>query len=126
VDDEQFLCPRRAGYVADEFDTWRTGSERWDSGDWIQWPESFVKPRTCSHCGGVHPDDAIELLTEGWSLEMTDKGYKFYMHPPERHSVVPPVKLYLMHWTHEQVARADEIVRARRQFMTDARDVTQQ
>jgi hypothetical protein len=101
-------------------DVWRPGSQRWNDEAFVSWPYGVEKPRTCSHCGGVHPDDAIALLADGWSVELTDKGYKFYMHPPESFAVVPPVKMYLMHWTREQVARADDIVRGRREFMAHA------
>lgn len=122
MDDEKFVCPRRMGLevvdaVLSGFDNWRDGSHRWNDEPFIAWPDGVEKPRTCSHCGGINPDDAIALLIDGWSVELTDKGYKFYMHPPERVAVVPPVKMYLMHWTHAQVARADEIVRGRREFM---------
>lgn len=62
------------------------------------------QPRCCGFCGGVHPDDAVKLVQEGWSLEGTTKGYKFYMQPPalskyenKRWSPVPPVKLYVYH-----------------------------
>ena len=85
-------------------------------------------PRSCSYCGGIHPEDAIKLIQEGWEVEGTDKGYKRYLHPPgyQLHvgvmlgylttqsltaeenklfsaswSPVPPVKLYTPHFDNE-------------------------
>jgi hypothetical protein len=90
---------------------------------WL-WPGE--PPRTCSFCGGIHPDDAIKLLTEGWEVEGTGKRY---LHPPgfrARHAPlidsidrgtigggtsqhswepVPPVKLYDQHFNDEQIVR---------------------
>ena len=91
-----------------------------------EWP---WQPRTCSFCGGVHPEDAARLVQEGWEMHGTDKGYKHYMEPPgsrARHarimqsihvleeparraevwqgwSAVPPVKLYVQHFNSEQI-----------------------
>mgnify|MGYP001610676543 FL=1 len=97
------------------------------------WPDETLpalawrKPRTCSYCGSVHPEDAIALLLAGWEVGATGKSYKRYLHPPgyanavERlighqdalstdrfkwhgpHSPVPPVKLYVMHMTQAQI-----------------------
>ncbi|RBB38870.1 hypothetical protein DPV79_15940 [Burkholderia reimsis] len=92
-------------------DEWLT--TRWNRPD-DQWPEAASpKPRTCSYCGGVHPDDVIPLLIAGWHVEPTTKNYKFYVNDPDGHSAVPPVKVYLQHWTQEQVQRADAILKAR-------------
>ena len=97
-------------------------------GTYWKWPWA---PRTCSFCGGVHPDDAIRLLEEGWEVERTDKSYKRYLHPPGYYarlanitdsirtfrngvgkepvvtfrSPVPPVKLYVNHFDERQIAR---------------------
>lgn len=38
--------------------------------------------RTCNHCGGIHPEDAIRLIAEGCKVEGTTKGYKRYLHVP--------------------------------------------
>lgn len=121
VDDDKFVCPRRIDHdEGDMPDEWHPGLHRWNGEAFVMWPDGVTKPRTCSHCGGVNPDDAIALLADGWSVELTDKGYKFYMHPPEAVQVVPPVKMYLMHFTRAQADRADEIVRGRREFMSHA------
>ncbi len=81
--------------------------------------------RTCSFCGGVHPDDAIRLIEEGWEVESTDKNYKRYLHPPgfwkwheqfiqsmrEEIKVepyadpTPPVKLYIQHFDDEHIKK---------------------
>lgn len=97
---------------------------RWENG---KWPWSWT-PRTCSHCGGIHPEDAIRLISEGWEVEPTDKSYKRYLHPPGSSdrlvtvfhnletkgtiepapSVIQPaphVKLYTYHFSETQAAR---------------------
>ncbi|WP_448167722.1 hypothetical protein [Burkholderia ambifaria] len=91
---------------------------RWSRPD-DQWPGTVAKPRTCSYCGGVNPDDLIPLLVAGWHVEPTDKGYKFYVNSPTHLSAVPPVKVYLQHWTQEQVQRADDVLRARYDMQRD-------
>jgi len=89
------------------------------------WPWGFKKPRTCSYCGGIHPDDALRLLKEGWEVDTTTKTYKRYMDPPgyaeyiqkftanirkcidvlipHIESPVPPVKLYVYHFSQKQI-----------------------
>lgn len=66
------------------------------------------QPRTCSYCGGVHPDDAIRLHEEGWIVESTTKNYKFYLKPPGAGwAPVPPVKVYLAHFDSPAIKRAN-------------------
>lgn len=89
------------------------------------WPDGEPRPRTCSYCGGVHPDDAVTLIMRGWEVESTGKSYKRYLHPPgyraaiERfhegmdalkeprwegpRSPVPPVKVYTYHFDQRQI-----------------------
>lgn len=119
---------------------WRDG--RWQRGFYggtrWHWP---WRPRTCSFCGGVHPEDAIRLIREGWDSEKTDKGYKWYLNPPgywewrqswrkfdTREQMiatgkvgdyvkpfprlpVPPVKLYVQHFSPEQIDRFNAALR---------------
>ena len=121
---DKFMCPRRNeggpwAMVADDY--WRT--DGWEEGD--NWKISFI-PRTCSFCGGIHPEDAIRLIEMGWEVEPTTKGYKRYMHPKgyrERMNATvesvkekgkmpdyrsdywspkPNVKLYVMHFDKDQ------------------------
>lgn len=110
----------------ENLDTWQ--ADRWDRKDnrW-NWP---WKPRTCSFCGGIHPEDAIKLLKEGWEIETTGKSYKRYLEPPgyreamtkimrnvkarnldskdnpfenkETWCPTPPVKLYVAHFDQEE------------------------
>lgn len=106
--------------------TWE--SRRWGTRDSDVWPDGFPKPRTCSFCGSVHPDDVLTLAKMGWELEMSTKSYKSYWHPPghaAHHARVmadfgshikgtilpalhseptPPVKLYGNHLTTEKLA----------------------
>ena len=92
------------------------------------WPGG-PRPRTCSYCGGVHPEDAIELLKAGWTVEATSKAYKRYLEPPGYReqmrdwkpggppsenwieSPVPPVKLYVYHLNQEQIDRFNDVKR---------------
>ena len=92
-------------------------------------------PRTCSFCGGIHPEDAIRLLAEGWENEKV-KPYKGYLNPPGTRtkrdaflaslrdprrepgqgvpsvwSPVPPVKLYVMHFDDAALARLNETLK---------------
>ena len=96
------------------------------------WPGPGPVPRVCSFDGGIHPEDAIRLVAAGWEVEGTDKGYKRYMHPPGyraacnrtldelRHyrlgggprptvplveSPIPPVKVYVPHFSEDQIQR---------------------
>lgn len=129
---EPTTCPRRAthgmvGQRGPNQDHWR--DDRWDEFPW-KWT-----PRTCSFCGGLHPEDVLRLLGEGWEDELTDKQYKGYLHLPghtqsiegafrkmrkgadptkamrERPSVpllVPPAKFYVMHFSPSQLAELNE------------------
>ena len=139
--DEQLVCPRRAGIPPNpafpDHDKWET--DRWNSPHYeAKWPEELGEhPRTCSFCGCVHPEDAIDLIkNRGWEIEPSTKCYKWYINPPgamlhhkrimasfegkqpgagddaeieaafkaPHHVIVPPVKLYGMHGTPEQLA----------------------
>jgi hypothetical protein len=113
-------CPRRLIATPSPMDEWE--SDRWstvidEAFEQGFFPAHFVAPRTCSYCGGANPDDVIPLLISGWTLEKTDKPYKLYLYPPEGVArPVPPVKCYLMHWTREQAARAEDAMKARHQL----------
>lgn len=101
---------------------------RGETNDLWLWPGDV--PRTCSYCGGIHPEDAIRLVTEGWEVEATGKSYKRYLNPPgtaaKRVAVLanlragisqmevtadqvwgptPPAKLYTDHLNDEQIGR---------------------
>lgn len=127
------VCPRQAEAVfpsQHEHETrWET--DRWTRGDHVVWPVGFDHPRTCSYCGGVHPDDAIALLRAGWEMEGTGKSYKRYLHPPGYHvatqldidairsgekvppgvgSPVPPVKVYVWHFDQKQIDAFNEVL----------------
>ena len=134
-------CPRRieSPHQFPLPDTW--GTTRWgvrDSDVW-NWP---WHPRTCPYCGGVHPEDGLKLIREGWSVEMTTKGYKAYLHPPgyaertqalfsaigndaaiatledqypDAWSAVPPVKIYGQHWDVAQLGELNLFIRGQRQ-----------
>ena len=80
----------------------------------VLWDYTPEQPRTCSYCGGIHPDDAVALVKAGWRVEPTTKGYKRYLAPPEgRPHPVPPVKLYVQHFDAAQVAAFNDALRWR-------------
>lgn len=113
---------------------WENGEKRWSAQKGRKWPEGVDRPRTCSHCGSVHPEDLIELVKQGWELEPTGKCYKYYFHPlgyaeevyrmshaitegaldsfvSKIPSIVPCVKLYMQHMSPEaQEVLNDSIV----------------
>lgn len=84
-----FYCPERVGsgqnYYSNKFDFWNIDQKS--------------KLRTCSFCGSLHADDAIELITDDGKLERTTKGYKYYVHHARR---VGANKLYTWHVDKEQ------------------------
>lgn len=140
---------------------WRDAYQNWRSkyfkfrryGDWLprlkrredfgkpsrmggtEWRQEWgAMPRTCSYCGGAHPDDLIAMVQRGWESHGTSKGYKKYIEPagmyayqvamaramrvpnptapppvcssvPYPGSPVPPVKLYIQHFSDEQIRR---------------------
>lgn len=130
--DSQVSCPRRFIAGAQENDGWDTN--RWEvrgpSDTSTYFPPQFVAPRTCSYCGSVHPEDALKLMSQGWEVESaTGKSYKRYLHPPghgmylmrifgvpnvrepkDYREPTPPVKLYVMHMTPEQIDRFNSIL----------------
>ncbi len=98
-----------------------------------RWPWHWT-PRTCSFCGGVHPEDAIRLLREGWEVEATSKSYKRYLQPPgyakwcremsgtigigplplpKFPPPVPPVKVYVAHFNADQCDRFNSELHAK-------------
>ena len=108
---EIFRCPHRA--LLDE-----AAPDHWVKWPYA-WPFDVKPPRVCSECDGVHPDDAMALLVDGWTVEVSDMRGRLFMHAPETKGIQPIVEIYLAHWTREQVTRADEIVRGQRAFMFD-------
>jgi len=108
--------------------------DEWRDNRWSEFPWSWT-PRACSFCGGLHPEDALRLVAEGWEDEMTDKRYKGYLHPPGHRqsmdgafrkmdrgtdpitameqrpsipSVTPPAKFYGWHFTPSQLAELND------------------
>lgn len=131
---EQQTCGRRMGEMGpwkheENLDSWERG--RWAStqadadaevaeftaqypggsmgNTFWQWGE---QPRTCSFCGGIHPDDAARLVKEGWSIGITDKSYKRYLEQPTHRpgGLIPPVKLYVQHFSPEQIKAFNEAI----------------
>jgi hypothetical protein len=95
---------------------------------WL-WPGPGPMPRTCSYCGGVHPEDALKLKKEfKFEIGSTTKRYKVYIEPPgygieqlnsltnmqagvdpveafiknKVRAIYPPLKAYSPHFTTEQ------------------------
>lgn len=67
----------------------------------------------CTHCGGLEPDEAIQLVKDGWEIEKTDKAYKFYLSGPY------PPKDWLTFPNGHMVPLFDHRVKLYRQDMTD-------
>lgn len=61
-------------------DHWRVG--RWKERDRATRWEWEWEPRVCSFCGGVHPEDVLKLVREGWEVDPSTKRYKIYLGPP--------------------------------------------
>ncbi len=133
MNNETLLCPRRSEgpAITDGPDRWEPGDARWNAQR--PWPGPGPAPRTCSFCGGVHPDDVLTLLRDhAWESHGTDKSYKKYLEPPGTRaahqalmrtgqraadaprSPTPPAKVYLQHWTDEQMAHANTLIEARK------------
>lgn len=158
-------CPRRMSEVgpweyAEGLDTWEANRwtddhdaaerEREDfrrrnptggcSGTMGEWLGPGPLPRSCSFCGGAHPDDVIALIEAGWEAEQSTKGYKLYLNPPGTVAArrklraevnsgtdmvdameestervwqpVPPVKVYMQHFSQAQADRANAALKA--------------
>lgn len=65
-------CPRRAEVPPQsnlrDYDYWSKQGELLG-----------VTVRTCSFCGGIHPEDFLSLWEKGVSVGPTDKSYKLYV-----------------------------------------------
>lgn len=95
---------------------------------WL-WPGPGPKPRTCSYCGSINPEDVLGLKKGfKFTVERTTKYYKVYVHPPgweiemlqasvnvgggvdpavaygasKVHEIYPPLKAYSPHFTDAQ------------------------
>lgn len=78
-------CPMRAYTVGavdgENLDHWSRA--RWSQHYTAKWPGQYERPRACSFCGSLHPDDALYLLQQDWEV---DQGRA----KPERAILVPP------------------------------------
>lgn len=131
------ICPKIVGaknIFGNEYDLWETG--RWSVWqklrDWwlnwtsrhyggTYWSRSWGKPpRSCNYCGGIHPEDMIEMMTRGWRIESTKGGSKFYLWPPGCRpwemvcgspsappwvpGPIPPIKGYSCHFSEDKIS----------------------
>lgn len=96
------LCPRRINFMyfkhGNTADKWE--NDRWDNSSWDS--QFGEPPRTCSHCGGVHPQDAIRLLKSGMKLVLSTKYYKAYIEH-SKFRPTPPIKFYTQHASEEEI-----------------------
>lgn len=106
------------------------------------WPGPYPVPRVCTYDGGIHPEDAIRMLKAGWEVAGTNKSYKRYLEPPGYKARMqwlsiagypskdkpphpeagpeppytpapfPATKLYVQHFTEDQIARFNEALAA--------------
>ncbi len=78
-------CPRRLGEIGP-----------WDHEETDQ--DAWRDDNTCSFCGGLKPETALELIKRGWNIVTTDKNYKIYLDAGSFRK-----KVYLQHFTEEQL-----------------------
>lgn len=89
-------CRRRT----EEFGPWDH-----DENDKDFWREDH----TCSFCGSLEPDYAIQLIKQGFKVDRTDKNYKIYLNSPDGkgNSLLPHGqsmwKVYIMHFSREKI-----------------------
>jgi hypothetical protein len=79
--DEQFephTCPRRLEAPG----RWRgdDGVDLWEYGRGLSGQDSAGP--SCSYCGSLKPDRFMQLVSEGWWVDPTDKSYKAYLAQP--------------------------------------------
>lgn len=133
------LCPFPLPVQGPYPHTWERN--RWSA---AQWPSHYAMPRTCGGCGGVHPEDVLRMLAEGWTEEKADGGDKGYLSAPgykaelnawlkasnQRNALgigdqglkafpadpipAPPVKFYVGHFDQAQLARLNQLHLARK------------
>lgn len=122
---DRHSCPRYLGSGGTDLwltDRWGRLSTRWRR--WVArptnarpipvWPAGFTRPRSCSYCGGVHGEDALALLVEGWRVDPTSSEYKRFLIPPRGLGhAVPPVKLYSWHMTPHLMERWNALIDVR-------------
>ena len=111
---EKQECPRRAEgpMITEPPDYWRRTKKE-------SWPKGIKKPRTCSFCGCIHPEDAITLVRDSnFTVESTTKNYKWYLNPPHG-QVAPSFKLYRQHTTQEQRETLSNIILEKRRTVRE-------
>lgn len=86
----EHMCPRRGelGQAG--------GFEGPDS-----WNTDGGQGSTCTYCGSLHPDRAMEMIESGEQVTPTDKNYKAY---------VGQAKVYFQHFSVEQRRRIVTLV----------------
>lgn len=130
----------KAEHAREDAEQLASGQGKINRGPWNdRWLWSWGPARSCSFCGCVHPEDALNLLKEGWESETTGKSYKRYLHPPgwktwcEAFSAsikdvnrepgqgvpsiwepTPPMKLYVQHMSDDQIKEYNAIMEDRR------------
>lgn len=120
--DKTITCRRRM----EDFDPW----ERKEGMDF--WSREVNGDRTCSFCGGMHPDDFVKIMekirdgVEGYRIDQSDKSYKVYVHQPDvKNADDGAIKFYKYHIT----AIGDELERQKRLFavaLAKSRELFQQ
>jgi hypothetical protein len=64
---EYFFCPRRPVAKGETLDTWET-------------IDGFQR---CSHCGSLHPDEAIKAIEAGAAATVVDDGERIFVDLPD-------------------------------------------
>ena len=123
----KWLRLRHSSFVQQHPAVWRT--DRWRTVTepqeeciaWGVWKFAVPKPRSCSFCSSIHPEDALALLIAGWFVLPVDAA-KWYLRQDIGNDVSPPVKLY-KHHIHDDVtiARMQKIIRAKNLMVDEER-----
>lgn len=79
-------CPRRLNEIGP-----------WDHEETDK--DSWREDNTCSFCGGLKPEIALEFVEKGNQITTTDKNYKIYINTPAK----AIQKVYLQHFNEEQL-----------------------
>lgn len=105
ISGEMHTCPRRRHVGLDNPD-----SPFLVSGEDLDTWNIAGADRVCSYCGGWHPDEFLAFLVDG-RIDLSDKGYKFYVRRPGvGNAVEGAIKFYTWHIADDRVPEFEAAV----------------
>lgn len=105
IDLRPMVCGRRFdGYPVHDWPPHTARADHWRTGGGLVTQGAVGV--SCSYCGSLHPDVLMDKLRAGWTLEGTDKSYKWYLADLDGRTVA---KFYTVH-LHR--AACEELLRA--------------